>query len=248
MFTDTHCHLFKEYYDNINDVIIEAKNNNIYRMINNGVDASSNKEVIEISKKYTNVFSAIGIHPEAANNYEEKDIKFIEENIDNIIAIGEIGLDYHYEKLDKDKQKELLEKQLLLAQKYNKPVIIHNRESTEDLINILKKYPSIKGVIHCFSGSLETAKILIKMGYKLGFNGVITFKNAKIKEVVKQIPVSSIVLETDSPYLTPEPYRGHKNEPKNIIHIAKFISKETNVSLIELAKITEKNIKEIFDI
>ena len=142
---------------------------------------------------------------------------------------------------------ELLESQLKIAETHNLPVIIHSREATEDTINTLKKY-HIKGVIHSFSGSLETAKIYIKMGYLLGINGVITFKNSKLKEVIKELPLEHLVLETDSPYLTPEPFRGKPNEPARIKEIATFISELKGISLEELARITNENIMRIFDI
>ncbi len=249
MFTDTHCHVYEEYYENIDEIINNAKNNKINRLINNGCDNKSNIEVIKTINKYPNIYGAIGIHPEATETYQNIDLINLENNLSNkkVIAIGEIGLDYHYTKENKEKQKELFDYQLKLATKYNLPVIIHSREATEDTINILSKY-NLKGVIHSFSGSLETANIYIKMGYLLGINGVITFKNSKLKEVIKQISLEHIILETDSPYLTPEPYRGKKNEPARIINIANFISNLKNIELDELARITNANIKRIFDI
>jgi len=248
MFTDTHCHLFKDYYENIEEIINCAATSNINKMINNGTDAKSNKEVLELSKKYPNIHAALGIHPEVIDTYKEEDLKYIEEHIDEIVAIGEIGLDYHYENPNRNKQIELFETQLKLALKYNKPVIIHSRDATEDTINILKKYPRLKGSIHCFTGSLETAKIYIKLGFKLGFGGVTTFKNAKIKDVIKELSNDDILLETDSPYLTPEPLRGEKNEPKNIYHIAQYIADIKGISLNDISTITEKNVKSVFDI
>lgn len=249
MFTDTHCHIYKEYYKNLDEIINNAKNNKVNRMINNGCNSASNKEVLELLKKYDTMYGALGIHPESVETYQESDITFIKNNLENdrIIAIGEIGLDYHYTKENKEEQKKLLEVQLSIAEKHNLPVIIHSREATEDTINILKKY-NLKGVIHSFSGSYETAQIYIKMGYLLGINGVITFKNSKLKEVIKKIPLKNIILETDSPYLTPEPYRGKRNEPSRILDIAKFICELKGVSLEELARITNENIKRIFDI
>ena len=249
MFTDTHCHIYKEYYENIDEVLKNAKKSNVNRMINNGCDKKSNEEVLELTQKYENIYGAIGIHPENVEEYTKEDLKNIEENIKNkkIIAIGEIGLDYHYTKENKESQKELLESQLKIAEHYHLPVIIHSREATEDTINTLKKY-KITGVIHSFSGSLETARIYIKMGYLLGINGVITFKNSKLKEVIKEISLDNIILETDSPYLTPEPFRGKRNEPARIHEIAKFICELKGVSLEELARITNENIKRIFDI
>ena len=249
MFTDTHCHIYKEYYENIEEVLKNAKKSNVNRMINNGCDKKSNEEVLELTKNYENIYGAIGIHPENIEEYKEEDLKWIEENLkqSKIIAIGEIGLDYHYTKENKTEQIKLLERQLKIAEQYHLPVIIHSREATEDTINTLKKY-KVTGVIHSFSGSLETAKIYIKMGYLLGINGVITFKNSKLKDVIKEIPLESIVLETDSPYLTPEPFRGKKNEPAKIKEIAEFICDLKGISLEDLATITNHNIKRIFDI
>lgn len=248
MFTDSHCHISIADYDDISSIINSAKEFGIDKFINNGTNAKTNMEVLALSKKYSELYAAIGIHPEEIDNYKNEDIDFIEKHIDEIVAIGEIGLDYHYENLDREKERELFERQLKLAIKYDKPVIIHSRDATEDTIEILKKYPAVRGVIHCFSGSIETAKIYIKMGFKLGFGGVTTFKNAKIKELFKDIPDNAILLETDSPYLSPEPVRGTQNEPKNIYHIAKFISEEKGVSLEYLSKITENNVRSVFDI
>ena len=249
MFTDTHCHIYKEYYENIEEVLKNAKKSNVNRMINNGCDKKSNEEILELTKNYENIYGAIGIHPENIEEYKEEDLKWIEENLkqSKIIAIGEIGLDYHYTKENKTEQIKLLERQLKIAEQYHLPVIIHSREATEDTINTLKKY-KVTGVIHSFSGSLETAKIYIKMGYLLGINGVITFKNSKLKDVIKEIPLENLVLETDSPYLTPEPFRGKKNEPARIKEIAEFICDLKGISLEDLATITNHNIKRIFDI
>lgn len=249
MFTDTHCHIYKEYYEDIEKIIENASVNKVNRMINNGSDAASNKEVWDLIHKYDCMFGAIGIHPENVDTYKEEDLKWLEEHLkdEKIVAIGEIGLDYHYTKENKQEQIKLLEKELKIAEKHQLPVIVHSREATEDTINTLKKF-KVTGVIHSFSGSLETAKIYIKMGYLLGINGVITFKNAKIKEVIKEIPLENLILETDSPYLTPEPYRGKRNEPARILDIAKFICDLKNINLEDLATITNENIKRIFDI
>lgn len=249
MFTDTHCHIYKEYYDDIYNILEISKNNNVNRWINNGCDMNTNIEVLKLLNKYDNMYGAIGIHPENVDNCQEEDIDFIINNINNnkIIAIGEIGLDYYYSKDNKDKQIKLFEKQLEIAEIYNLPVIVHSRDATLDTINTLKKY-HVKGVIHSFSGSIETAKEYIKMGFLLGVNGVITFKNANIKETYKEIPLDNIILETDSPYLTPEPNRGKQNNPSHIIDIAKYISELKNISMDELASITNKNINKLFNI
>ncbi len=247
MFTDSHCHLYKEYYENLDSIIEDSIKQKVNRFINNGCDKLSNIEVLEGIKLYDNMYGTLGIHPENVDSYTREDLKFIEDNLANpkIIAIGEIGLDYHYSKENKDKQINLLELQLQMAEKYHIPVVIHSREATLDTINSLKKY-KVKGVIHSFSGSLETAREYLKMGYLLGVNGVITFKNANIKEVIKEIPLDKIVLETDSPYLTPEPFRGKQNNPSHIIDIAKFVADLKGISLEELAHITNQNIENLF--
>lgn len=250
MFTDTHCHIYNEYYDNdIEQVYEKMKVVNVNRIINNGCDSKSNKEVLELLGKYSWMYGAIGIHPECADTYTEDDLKYIEEHINDekVVAIGEIGLDYYWTKDNKDKQKELFEYQLKLAERVNKSVIIHSREATQDTIDILKKY-NVKGVIHSFSGSYETACIYIKMGFLLGINGVITFKNCNLKDVVAKLDLKNIVLETDSPYLTPVPYRGKRNDSSHVYDIAKYICELKGCTLEELAKETNGNISRCFDI
>lgn len=248
MFVDTHCHLYRSYYEDLDDVIEQIKKSEIYRVINNGCDKNSNIEVLELVGKYDLMYGALGIHPESANEYKQEDLDYIEEHIKDkkIVAIGEIGLDYYWVKDNKDKQKELFEYQLKLAEKYNIPVIIHSREATQDTIDILKKY-NVKGIIHSFSGSYEVAQIYIKMGFLLGINGVITFKNCNLKDVIEKIDVSNIVLETDSPYLTPVPNRGKRNDPTKVMDVAKFIADIKGITLEELSKEINGNLSKVFD-
>ncbi len=248
MFCDTHCHLFKEYYENIEEILQSAKDNMVNRYIVAGCDSKTNREVLNLLK-VKEIYGCLGIHPEEVCRYTEEDLEFIEENLNQkkIIAIGEIGLDYYYDKENKEKQMKLFESQLQLAEIYQLPVVIHSREATNDTIEILKKY-RVKGVIHSFSGSLETATIYIKMGFLLGVNGVITFKNCNLKEVIKEIPLNKIVLETDSPYLTPVPFRGKRNDPSKIKNIAEYICDLKHISMEELANITNENIMRLFDI
>lgn len=249
MFCDSHCHLYKEYYEDVTEVLMDAQKKGISSFIVDGCDDSSNKEVLELKNQYTHVFVTLGIHPESVSTYMEEDLDFIEKHIldDKVVAIGEIGLDYHYDKSTRDKQILLFKKQLDLAKKYHKPVVIHSREATEDMIQILKEYPEVKGVIHAFSGSLETARIFIKMGYKLGINGVVTFKNCHLIEILPDI-LESIVLETDSPYLTPHPYRGQKNSPAYVKTIVDFVCMKLEIPQEELEEITNRNVKAIFHI
>lgn len=247
MFTDSHCHLFKECFDNVDEVIKRAVDNQVSRYISAADSIFSCYEMIDLSKKYDNVYIALGIHPENCFDNLEKLNELVDEYHDDkkVVAIGEIGLDYYYGKENKQKQIEVFEYQLKLAEKYNLPVIIHSREATLDTINCLKKY-KVRGVIHCFSGSLETAKEYIKMGFFIGVGGVMTFKKSKIDEIIKDIPLENIILETDSPYLTPEPFRKYKNEPKYIKTIAEYLANLKDISLDEVANTTENNIHSLF--
>lgn len=249
MFVDTHCHIFSEDYESIDAVMNNCNKFNISKVINSGTNMITNKESLELSKQYNEMYITLGIHPEFADSYSEDDILFIINNISDkkVIAIGEIGLDYHYEGYNKDKQIELFRKQLKIASDNNLPVVIHSRDATKDTIDILKEY-NVKGVIHSFSGSYETACVYIKMGFVLGINGVVTFKNCNLKDVLERIDLTNIILETDSPYLTPVPFRGQKNEPMHILDIAKFVADIKGVELDSLAKITNENVKRVFDI
>ncbi len=248
MYIDTHCHLSREDYDDIDKVIEENKNANIDKIVVSGCSRESIDEVMDLKDKYDMVYVTIGYHPEYADTITESDLDSLKTllNEKKVVGIGEIGLDYHYTKENKDKQIWLFEEQLKIADAFNLPVVIHSRDATMDTINILKKY-KVKGIIHCFSGSLETANIYISMGFLLGIGGVVTFKNSKLKEVVKEVPSESIVLETDSPYLTPVPFRGKINSSKYLEYIANFIADIKNISLEELAEITSKNASSLFD-
>ncbi len=246
MMIDTHCHL--DEYENIDEIIKHMGNNII---IVSGVDDKTNKQVIELINKYPNIYGVIGIHPEEIDNINSNSFKIIEENINNpkIVGIGEIGLDYHFIKDNKIKQQEIFIKQIELANKYKKTIVIHSRDSINDTYNILKKYLNTKAVIHCYSSSLEMAHKFIKLNIKLGIGGVVTFKNSKIlKEVVENISLDNLLLETDSPYLSPEPLRGKINEPYNIIYVAKKIAKLKNISLEEVLNRTTVNAIEQFDL
>lgn len=247
MLTDTHCHLFKEYYSNIDEIIKLAENNGVLKYISAADSLQSVTEMLELANNYENVYIAIGIHPE---NCEEdpKELEIIlEDNKNNkkIVAIGEIGLDYYYGKETRDRQLEIFDYQLSIAEKYNLPVVIHSREATLDTINMLKNH-KVSGVIHCFSGSKETAMEYIKLGMYIGVGGVMTFKNSKLDEIIKEIPLEKIVLETDSPYLTPEPFRKYSNEPKFIRTIAEYLANIKNITISEVEKTTENNVKKIF--
>ncbi|MEG1351277.1 MAG: TatD family hydrolase [Bacilli bacterium] len=246
---DTHAHISKEYYSNIKQVINDAVNNNVLKIIISACDKESISEGLELVKKYDNLYLSLGFHPLEANKTEETDLIYLENILktsnSKIVALGEIGLDYHYDDTNKIKQRELFTKQLEMAVKYKLPVVIHSRDSVQETYDILKKY-KLKGVIHCFSESLEMGKMFIRLGYYLGIGGVVTFKKAKIKDIVKELGLDNIVLETDSPYLSP--IRGEVNAPKNIKLIAEFIANNNNLSLKEVELITNRNVKRVYNI
>ena len=247
MIIDTHCHVIDLEYDNIDEIINRFKDN---IMIISGYDSISNRNVVDIVKKYKNVYGTLGFHPSEVDKFSEEEFNYIKNNINNskIVGIGEIGLDYHYGSNDKEKQIKMFKLLLDLAQSENISVVIHTRDAAQDTMNILKNY-KLKVDIHCFGYSLEIAKECIKRGYRLGIGGVLTFKNSKkLVEIVSNIPIENILLETDSPYLTPEPFRGKKNEPFYLSYVIDKISEIKKISIDEVKKIATKNAKEQFDL
>lgn len=249
MFIDTHCHLSIEDYDDIDLIVKDDISALVSPIIISGCTKSSIIESIDLIHKYEDVYATIGYHPSEVDIINMEDINVLRKQLleDKVVGVGEIGLDYHYGKEDIDKQKELFRTQLKIADDMNLPVVIHSRDATLDTINILKEFPKVRGIIHCFSGSLETAREYISMGYFLGIGGVVTFKNSNLPKVVEKIGLSHIVLETDSPYLTPTPYRGEQNSSKYIPIIAEKIAEILNVSLEEVGKITSNNASSLFD-
>ena len=249
MFIDTHCHISLDDYDDIDLLIKNIKNSGVNYIIVNGTSKDSNEFVLELVKKYDIVYGALGFHPTELDLVTEDDFLWLDKHINDekIVAVGEIGLDYHYDNTDKEKQMWAFEKQLEIASKYSKPVIIHTRDSIGDTYDTVKKY-TLTGSIHCFSGSLEMAMNFIKLGYKIGIGGVVTYKNAKnIVNVIKNVDLEYILLETDAPYLAPEPKRGEKNSSCNIPIIAKKIADLKGVSVALVGKVTTENAIGLFD-
>jgi len=250
MFIDTHCHLSREDYENLEIIIEEMKDNLI---IVSGCSDKTNIEVLELIEKYPNIYGTLGIHPDEVDNLSVDSFKIIENNLNNpkIVGVGEIGLDYYWRKDNKERQIEVFEKQIEIAKKYKKTIVIHSRDSINDILNIIKKFnlKDEKVVIHCFSSSLEVAKELVKFDIKLGIGGVLTFKNNnKLVEVVKNIDLKNLLLETDSPYLSPEPYRGKQNKPSNCYIVAQKIAQIKEVCVEEVVDITTKNAISQFDL
>ena len=233
MLIDTHCHISKDDYDDI-EKIIEDDFKEVDKIIISGCSKKDIIESLDIASKNDNIYVTIGYHPDQVDEVSDEDLLFLEEKCSNdkVVGIGEIGLDYHYVDDNHDEQIALFEKQLSLAEKLKMPVVIHSRDATKDTI----------------SGSIETANIYISMGFLLGIGGVVTFKNSKLFEVVKSIGLDHIVLETDSPYLTPHPFRGMQNSSKYIPVIAKRISEVTEKTYEEVSKITGDNAIKMFDL
>lgn len=247
MLIDTHFHLVNEDY-NVDDVLNNARRVGVKYFVVSGSDFEDNVLNRELLGLYDDVFLSVGFHPCVADNFTEDKINILRDIInssDRVVAIGEIGLDYFYGKDNRENQIKLFRKQLDLATEYNLPVVIHTRDAFLDTYNILKEY-NLSGVIHCFSGSLETAKQFIDLGYYLGIGGVVTFKNSNLKDVVKAIGLDSIVLETDSPYLSP--LRGKKNEPANLKYISEYLAELFEISVEEVEKITSNNALSLFDL
>ena len=249
MYIDTHCHLSNDDYDDIDEVILENRKAGIEKIIISGCTMDSIKESLELSFKYDDVYLTIGFHPSEADLVSDFDLSFLENHLKEkkVVGIGEIGLDYHYGKENMEKQKELFIRQMMLADKYHLPVVVHSRDAFLDTITILKQFPNVIGDIHCFNGSLECAREYLSIGYFLGIGGVLTFKNCKLFEVIEKIGLDCILLETDSPYLTPEPFRGKKNSSKYISFVSKKIGDILDIKQEEVALKTSYNANRLFD-
>lgn len=254
MIFDTHAHLDDNAYeDDLKNVIQKIKDENIKYIVNPGCDFKTSKKAIMLSNEYDFIYSAVGYHPNDVLNADIKildKIKNLAETNDKVVAIGEIGLDYHYDGYDKNKQYEFFIAQIELARDLNLPIIIHSRDASEDTYNILKEHKkTVKSVLHCYSQSKEMAKKYLDLGCYMSFGGSITFKNAKgLLDVVKYIPLDRIFLETDSPYLTPQPFRGKRNSPIYVKLVAKKLSELKNISINEIYSQTFSNATNFFDI
>lgn len=244
---DTHSHYDDEKFDSErNDILSNLPRKNVGKIITCGVNKSSSYKAKELSDKYDFICFAAGIHPENICDGTDTDFIFDLCKYKKCVAIGEIGLDYHYEKESENIQKEIFEKQLIIADSVSKPVIIHDRDAHKDTIDMILKYKP-RGVVHCFSGSLESAEIILNAGMYIGIGGVITFKNSKkLPEIVSKIPLNRILLETDCPYLAPEPFRGKLCTSDMIEFTAKKIAEIKKISYEELLNITYENASDLF--
>ena len=250
MIIDTHMHIFDERYENTEEIINNALENNVKKMIVVGFDKESSLKALELSKKYDFIYLSVGLHPSEVKKEEDKELSWLTDILksEKVVSVGEIGLDYYWDKSFKDEQKYYFEKQIEIAKEYDLPIIVHCRDAVQDCYNILKD-SNVKGVMHCYSGSLEMAREFTKKGYYLGIGGVVTFKNAvEIKKVVEGIDLSYLLSETDSPYLTPVPYRGKLNQPAYTKYVVEEIAKIKNLPVLEVEEILEENTKKLFGI
>ena len=250
---DTHCHLNdNQYLGEVDQIVNNFLFAGVEKAICVGCDTISNKKAQEIALKFEDVYYTVGFHPDDCDKYNEEELlSFLNQNDKKLVAIGEIGLDYFHNKENKAEQKRVFEAQITLAKQHKLPIVIHCRDAYGDTLEILKKHAPFEfgAVMHCYSGSWDFAKELLKLGIKFSFTGTVTYKNAKnVQEVAQNLPINSFFFETDSPYLTPTPHRGHRNEPKYVVEVAKFVAELRNVDYKELEKITDKTAKNFYKI
>ncbi|MGC4018749.1 MAG: TatD family hydrolase [Muricomes sp.] len=251
MIFETHAHYDDEQFDEDREkLLMSMKDRGVGTIVNVGSDVASWEAVRGLTAKYPFVYGAAGVHPDAVGELNEERFARLKEILqeEKIVAVGEIGLDYYWDKESHDEQEEWFVRQLELAKELKMPVIIHSRDAAADTLAIMKKYAgSLTGVIHCFSYSAELAKEYVKMGFFIGIGGVVTFKNGKkLKEVVREIPLEFLVLETDSPYLAPMPNRGKRNSSLNLTYVAEQIAKLKGISYEEVVEQTEKNARRLY--
>lgn len=249
-FVDTHCHLDDERFNEDREEVLKRIEEKMEFVVNVGFDLPSSKTSVEYSSTYPFIYSAIGVHPTSISEYSDEVEKELIELSKNkkVVAIGEIGLDYYWMEDEKEVQKEGFRKQMRLAEKLNLPVIIHSRDAMADTIEILNEFPNVRGIVHCYPGSFESAMNIPK-NYYFGIGGVLTFKNSKkTVEFVNKIDISKLVIETDSPYLTPVPFRGKRNEPIYTEYVVRKIAEIKNIPVEEVLRITTENAKKIYEI
>ena len=253
MLFDTHAHLDDRAFDTDREALIASlPDQGVGLVMNPGCSLASSKNACLLAKTYPHVYAAVGSHPDAADEVNDEVIgeyrKLCKLN-PKVKAIGEIGLDYHYEDIPRTIQKRAFRLQMELARDLDLPVIVHEREAHEDGLKIVDEFPTVKGVFHCYSGSLEMAKELVRRGWYIGFTGVLTFKNArKAIEVASAIPLERIVIETDCPYMAPVPFRGKRNDPGKVLYMARKLGELRGITTEEAARITLENGKRLYSI
>ena len=253
MYFDTHVHLNSDRYDDVDKLIEEALASGVKKMVVVGYDIETSLKAVEIASNFDFIYAAVGIHPSEVKKAKISDLEIIEKCLINnkVVAIGEIGLDYHWDQDNKEYQKRFFVEQLKLANKYDLPIIIHSRDAAKDTYDVLKENKKYykKGIMHCYSYSLEMAKLFIELNFKIAFGGALTFLNAKEnKEIVKNLNIKDLLIETDAPYLAPHPYRGKVNEPKYIKLVVEEIARLKEMSVEEVAETTYNNACDLFEV
>lgn len=252
MIFETHAHYDDPAFDRDRDRLITLlKDEGVAPIVNIGASIETTKSTIELAHRYDHVYAAIGVHPSDCGELTEKDIEWLLDlsSDEKVVAIGEIGLDYHYDEPDREIQKKWFKRQLELAEDTSLPIVVHSRDAAQDTFDIIREFRGLRGVIHCFSYSVEFAREYVKMGYYIGVGGVVTFKNGrKLHEVVKEIPLESIVVETDAPYLSPEPYRGRRNSSAFIPYIIERIADLKNVSYETVESAVYENAADLYKV
>lgn len=252
MLVDSHCHLDDAAFDaDRKDVILFAKQLGIKWILNPGADLASSKKAVVLADEYPMIYAAVGVHPHDAKDVPDDWEAQLQElgAHPKVVAIGEMGLDYHYDHSPRQAQQDVFRKQIRLARSIGKPVIIHEREAPADVLTILKEeqVQDVGGVMHCFSGSIESARLFMQLGLYISFAGPVTFKNARRSlEVASAIPLDKILVETDAPYLTPEPYRGKRNEPGHVLLVAQKIAEMRGMDFSEFAEAVTFNAEQLF--
>jgi TatD DNase family protein len=251
MFFDSHAHYDdKKFDDDRYEILDNMKSKGVSLILNAASSIESSKTCIELAQKYDFVYASVGIHPHDSKSFLPDDVEVLKKLSESskVKAIGEIGLDYHYDFSPRDIQKKVFVKQILLAKELDLPIIVHEREAAADCFSIIKNF-DIKGVYHCYSGSIEMAKEILKRGFYISFAGPVTFSNStKLLEVVKSIPLDRILIETDCPYLSPMPHRGKRNNSEYVYFIAKKIAELKQEAIEKIAEITMENARRLFEI
>lgn len=254
MLFDTHCHVNDEAYTEDRDAMLQrAIAAGVQYMMCPGTDIRTSAEAVSLSRQYTQIYAAVGIHPEDAASATPQGFDQLRQWLQTekkVVAVGEVGLDYHWPEPSHEIQQAVFIEQVKMAVELNLPIDIHDREAHGDTMDILRKYgKGIRGVFHCYSGSLEMAQELIKMGFYIGFTGTMVFpKSTKLKRIVQELPMDRILIETDCPYLTPPPYRGRRNEPSYVQYVAGEIARLRDMDLADVQRITLENGRKIFRI
>ncbi|WP_320606716.1 TatD family hydrolase [Christensenella hongkongensis] len=252
MLFDTHAHLLDERFDEDREELIgRLPLEGVEYVVEASSDLADSIRAAALAKEHRMIYSAVGVHPHSAGEWDQKTAVALRSlaKEEKVVAIGEIGLDYHYDFSPRETQKKAFEQQVELALEVNLPIVVHSREATADTLEILRKFPQVRGELHCFSGSAETARELVKMGFYIAFGGALTFKNArKTLEAAQAVPMERLLIETDCPYMTPVPLRGKRNEPAYVRYVAQRLAEVKNVDEAEIARVTMKNAKRFFDI